>query len=492
MASLLPKESPQHPLQERFEERLRMLKKGGFNSIRAKVWDERNGGRARPGMPDPSHIASILTEAERETLMAFIRMGRTEARDVAHQGSMPTPRVDDVYGRVIQGENVRDLGTGNGARASNIPNITGYDITLRKAEDIDITIKHADEFGKDFDPATETATSFNALSSLGLDRKLVEGHNGTHVFPDVEAMARAGFAKKVGDHYETTVNNKTYKDIPLAYGTSFMPFYKSVSWFRPATVVLTAVGRAKGPGSIGIHGRRATGSIGDYANYPATYKYNGTHAVLSVDKDGGRMEIEGGVQIIYTVTGNATFNIDLEIMKTGKAYVTRVSSVGNIIPHHGLEAIHEFLSKITVDIPNLRFAAPENVDHGKLAQLYEKGLIDGIVARAYSNDYLIKYQQSIDVACFTNWDNYIAAAEEAGYLVYKPETGPDCEGPVCEYTLKPYKDGYLLVHVRDRSKKRTDTPRDLVNLLSHPTINGNPNGPAGRSKTTDEDGKEVN
>jgi len=492
MASLFPKESPPHFLQDRMLDRLMDLKDGKFNKVRNKIWELRNGGQARPAMPDPAWIISQLDPEEKELLISFIRKGKVVPADIPNSGSMPTPRVEDVYGRVMEGETIRDLGTGNGARASNSRNLVGYDNVIRKAADLEIEIKNVSEYKTDFDPTTETATSFNSLCAVGMDRKLVEGHNGIHVFPDVEAMAKAGFSRKLEDGtYETKVKGNVYNDVALSYGTSFMPFYKSKAWFRETQVTLTAVGKAMGSGSLSIHGKRAMGSIGDYAAYPATYKYNGIHAVLEVNNKEGRLEMEGGTQIIYSVDGTSSFNIDLEIMKNGVAYVTRVSRCGNIVPHHSLEVIIEFLHRTDISITSMGLRAPQEVDHSQLAKLYAKGQVDGIVARSYSTDYLIKYQQSVDVPRYVNWGKYIDAADEAGYQVYPPSMEPTCDGPICEYVLTPHKDGYRLVHERCRVKKRTDAPRDMINLLGHPTINGNPHGPRGRSKTTDEDGKEV-
>jgi len=478
-SSFVINKGPAHPLTARIAEVMAKMAANGLDARKAKLiaMKHRNGGNSCPGLPDGEYLVSKLSPEHREQMYEMIRAFRFGADDLKSSGTFDKINPMEVYGRVDTSEPIHDVGCGKGFRMlTGGHRVTGYEIDLSKvAKQNQQKVKHIDCFDP---PDHETVTSLNALTQKTLDVSLVEGRHGLHVFPDLDYLLRAGLARQDDDGTivgKDHLGVERWRDKYYVGGSPIMDGYRAISWFRKVKIDLRPIGRIARPeGGLKSVGKRVVGSAGAFTGCEVSYKYDGEHYRIHVSRGTGHMIGEGETGIVAEASDpNAVLSLELERMPDGRFILIQVHQFLNITPPHTLDTVEKAAMALELSLGGvpLEICPPERADIAGLGRMLRCGTADGLVFKHEGTDYLVKDRQSVDVHVDCNRDDYVAAAEKAGFRVIGFDRIPGRPAPsaVAEFIIEMTGPDVYLRFKRMREKTKTDDPEQFAAMLSWPT-----------------------
>jgi len=469
---------PRHPCLDRFVELVGFVgacESGNvINDVHRSVDAKKMGARVAPGVYDAKTLRNLVGPEAVNQLREVVRLCQlTEKLTVPTRMPRPPP-VKDFYGRFDPYGILRDLGTGNAAKAddSGVETV-GYEDYLEPAPDVKMDVRPIASYADDVDIREDATSSFMAYTS-SYNNFEAQG-DAMHVYPDQEYLVEKKISVKREDGFFQCGD---YVDKDCPEGEAVSPGYKALLQVRKRANTYTPLSK--------MVTESACSSIGDrIVNHRAwevlekdaivTYKYNGRRVSFRQEGKDAYL-IDSGCAIKYRAKHRDRLDLEFELVGS-RLILLRVNRVGGIRPYDTYQSMTEFHDMAALDIGGFSpFEVPELFEE-KQYQLYlADKTVDGKVFRKHGQQGIIKHHMSLDFRTPLDGDAIRHELKEQGFEMGGLVLGPGL--PVEEYEFKKNeKDRTVMVeHKTQRSPyKRVDNYKDICQI-NWPTTDRKPAG----------------
>lgn len=389
--------------------------------------------------------------------------------------TMPSPPPSkEIYGRISDGSEIVDVGSGNCLRLvadSGRLKITAIDPIL---SDLHITIKKVNREVAVEDVEGAIVTSHNAVCQLPPSevRDAVLNADGLHLVPDHDVLISMGCATKIGDRVAVNAPNQVFLDYEVpGPGFPIIPGYKIMPRYQQRTLRFSASSDIR------------TWRVGDYRPSidcspcgPADmdwsdmgWKWDGVPLEFEIMNDGtGVITRRDGSFVEAGVTGGVTpMSLHLEWMESlGILVLLRVECYRGYVPPHSGDMLRWFCENIKLEWNDAEMHPPPRFD--VVAGPVVGGVtapVDGIITRTRQRDFYVKPYWTLDLR-----PEDIRAVESRVLDLGKRLFVAPLEG-LWEYRVTKLEESYYLDPTRKRDDKITATSIGTVDyLLNLPTL----------------------
>jgi hypothetical protein len=472
---------PEHPCLGRFEQFVKFVgsaKSGNIiNDVHRIIDQVKKQAETTPGVYDVKKMRALLGQQHISTLNTTVDMLHL-VEDLKVVGRMPKPPpVKEFYSRFDPEGTLRDLGTGNGAKAddSGLPTV-GYEDHVEKAPDVQMEVKSVSEYRLDHQEGDVTSSFLSYSSSY--NNFEVKG-DALHVYPDTDYMLECGLATARDDGlYESTSSNgKVYIDKDVGGGEAIAPGYCAKLELQEREVTYKA--------DAYTCTLEAHHSIGHRIVSNVTWMEMEKRALVSYKYDGRRVVFRQMGKTAYLIDGEyvlrfradktLSMEVDMELLGE-ELIVTKVWLVGPIRPYDTYQAIEEFVKKITLNIPGFYLTAPELFGQGTYEKYLRTGRVDGKIFRYHAGQYLLKHHMSLDFRCPVSAEEIKGGLTREGFTMSRFEPGPGSGVEEYEFKRNANDSSVEVVYKRTRElNKRTDTYQE-ISQINWPTTEKRPAG----------------
>jgi len=472
---------PEHPCLGRFEQFVKFVgtaKSGNIiNDIHRLVDKVKKSAETAPGVYDVKKLRKLLGPEHVEQLETVVdSLHLVEDLKVTTHMPKPPP-VKDFYSRFDPEGTLRDLGTGNGAKADDagVP-VVGYEDYAEKAPDVDMDIRPVAAYGPDYEEGDVTSSFLSYTSSYN-DFK-VKG-DALHVFPDVDYMLEYGLATARDDGlYETVSSNgKVYIDKDVSGGEVITPGYCAKLELKERKIKYRAEAYSNTLAAHHSVGHRITSNatwMEMEAKAIVSYKYDGRRVVFRQLGNTAYM-IDGEFVLRFRANKNLNLELDMELLGE-ELIVTKVMLVGPICPYDTYQAVEEFVKKTTLDIPGFVVTAPELFNQRTYERYLRQGRVDGKVFRYRAGQFVLKHHMSLDFRCPIDEEEIRKGLAKEGFDMSNFVEGSGVGVEEYEFKRNAMDSTVEVVFKRTRNlNKRTDTYRD-ISQINWPTTEVKPAG----------------
>lgn len=388
---------------------------------------------------------------------------------------MPAPPPSkEIYGRVSDGSEIVDVGSGNCLRLvadSGRLKITAVDPDL---SDLHVTIKKVQRAVTAEDVEGALVTSHNAVCQMPPSdaRDAVLNTDGLHLVPDHVSLISMGCATKIGDRVAVNAPNQVFLDyevpgpgFPIIPGYKIMPRYQSRELHFSASADIRSWCFGDYRPSIDC----SPCGPADVDWNDMGWKWDGVPLEFEIMNDGkGVITRRDGSFVEAGVTGDIVpMSLHLEWLETqGILVLLRVECYRGFVPPHSGDMLRWFCERVRLVWNDAIMLAPPPFDVVKGPVVGGvTAPVDGIITRTRQRDYYVKPYWTLDLR-----PEDIRAVEARVLDLGKRLFVAPLEG-LWEYRVNKHDETYYLEPVRRRDDKLTATPIGTVDyLLTLPTL----------------------
>lgn len=473
---VLSKGVPAHPCLQRFKNLVQLVSKSesgnALNDVHVAISRIKAQAVWAPGVYEVKRIRAELGEEEIGLLYDVVdHLKMKEDLTVGIRMPRPPP-VKDFFSRFEPTGILRDLGTGNGAKADDSGVATvGYEDHSQKAPDVQMLVKPISSYVDDVQEEDVTSTFLSATSSYNSFE--IKG-DALEVYPDIDYMLKHGLASEREDgnfQCGEYIDKRVYGGEPISSGYEARIRLKERKiTYKPLAVTESDVGMK----SLGNRVTNNCTWLDLEKGSVATYKYDGRRVTFRQCGEFAYM-IDSLRTIKFKADCRVELDLDFELL--GKELVLmRVARVGPLRPYDTYQSLQEFTQQITLDLPGFEVVMPELFTTAGYERLLMEGKVDGKVFRKHGRQYLLKHHMSLDFRSPVSKLEIAYALTQEGFEMGAFAHGPG--SPVEEYVFKRNSENSTVdvIYKRDRPEnKRTDTYKDIAQI-NWPTTEKKPIG----------------
>jgi len=483
---VLSKDVPAHPCLQRFIKLVSLVGRAesgnALNDVHRAVDAVKSQAVYAPGVYDVKKMRALLGEKHVGLLYEVAKLMKLE-EDLTLVNRMPKPPpVKDFFARFEPKGILRDLGTGNGAKAddSGVETV-GYEDHATKAPDVLMTVKPVSEYLNDVTDDDVTSTFLSATSSY---YNFEPVGDAMHVYPDIDYMLEHGLSTERDDGL---YQSGTYVDKRFEGGEPISAGYEAKIQLKDRRVEYTPIAVTESQSPMRSLGNRITNNclwleLEDSA--VATYKYDGRRIMFRQFGTDAYM-IDSDHTVKFSADTDLDLDLDFELVGN-ELILMRVSRVGPLRPYDTYQALQEFLDKITLCIPGFEVSLPELFEPSQYEHYLRIGRVDGKTFRRYGKQYVLKHHMSLDFRAPVDRNRIRQELADNGFVMSEFDGGPGA-GDENLQTVEPAVEEYMfkknstdttvrVVYKRNRPlNKRTDTYKD-VTQINWPTTEKKPVG----------------
>jgi len=418
------------------------------NNIRRLV--KENGLLRTPNNVDLVKLIKLMGKDFEEGKQIFRSMRLAEPDFNQRHIPVPPP-MSELYDRVVVGQRVLDVGSGNGLKLISF----SKQVKLRTCyHHCNSLLKHVNHLRKTFqksDLQDEIVTSRMALSQ-NKDISEFDNVDGLHVVPNLSEMAAYGYSSRKEDGSYVTVSSKeTFVDYEHGLPSqSLGTFYRGVNTYADCDVNLQFTDKIELPGVL-INTSEGQRPLYKVPILEPTVKLDGMLYALRIGREKALLQARGTkLGSVCKTSFKSTAFLLLERYKDD-FHLVRIKEYKGFRPFHSLSCLEYFLQKVRLSIdgrlvkPPIRF--PSNI----------KG--EGLVSRIKGIDYLVRYHRSFDVARGCE-GSLVSLLHHFGVTCQLDGKGT---GPINEFILE----GNILRFHKERPDKTTpDSKKKIKEIIA--------------------------